>query len=103
MIINYEKIMTKQKKCPFCNTVKEKNKRLCFNILCSESKPYKKRKNAEETENKKILKNILNNIIKNISDKEKERKKIEKENEREREKIEKEKEKQKQKEIRRKR
>jgi len=91
--------MTKQKKCPFCNTVKEKNKRLCLNILCTESKPYKNRKNAEEKENKKILKNILNNIIKNISDKEKERKKIEKE----RKKIEKENEKQKQKEIRRKR
>ena len=32
--------MTKQRRCPYCNTIKEKNKRLCFNILCSESKPY---------------------------------------------------------------
>ena len=88
----------KQKQCPFCNTVKEKNKRLCLNILCPVSKPYKKKKKAEEKErkkvekeNKKILKNILNDIIKNITDKDKERKKIKKE-----------KEKQKQKEIRRK-
>jgi len=43
--------MTSQRKCLSCNTPKEKNKRLCFNILCSKSKPFleiEKEKKREE-------------------------------------------------------
>lgn len=51
--------MKNQRKCSSCNTPKLKNKRSCFNISCSESKPYKKQKEKDEKRKKKEKENKL--------------------------------------------
>ena len=62
--------MTKQRRCPYCNIVKEKNKRLCFNILCPKSKSH----SIKIKENRKIKKRLEIHMKKKINALEKKKK-----------------------------